>query len=98
MPICPESSSTPVDATRYNARACVRLANRTPSSSIAPSLGTTDHLPADQTSNRGHGEPADKRTIASGDKASCGAQQPQGADQTKETSFSAVEEEGYGKP
>lgn len=98
MPISHESPSTAADATRYNVRAFVRLANRRSSSPIAPSLGTTDHLPADQTSNRERGESADKRTIACGDKASCCGQQPPGPDQTKEISCSAVKEEGHGKP
>ena len=98
MPISHESPSTPDDAPRYNARACVRFANRTASSPIAPSLRTTDHPAVDHTSNRERGEPADKCTIASGDRASCGAQQPRRADQTKEISYSAVKEEGHGKP
>lgn len=97
LPISHESPSTPADATRYNARAFVRLANRTASSPIAPSLGTTDPLPANQTTNRGRRDFADKRTIASGDEASCSARNPPGGDPAKEISYSAVKEEGNGK-
>jgi hypothetical protein len=97
MPISHESPSTSTASDGLRTRILEGITNQTASSPSTPSLRATDPFPADQSGNRKRLVATEQRTVVSKDQASCGSQRPQ-ADRAKETSYSAVKEEGNGKP